>query len=73
LAFKRIADLQSAFEALEDSDAQLSDLSSEDEDDALSIYSSNLPPVSRLGGSTSRLDSDSSRRRGGSTRRLDDI
>ena len=36
LAFKRIADLQSAFEALEDSDAQLSDLSSEDEDDALS-------------------------------------
>jgi predicted nucleic acid-binding Zn-ribbon protein len=33
LAFKRISDLQQAFEAIEDSDVNLSDLSSGDEDD----------------------------------------
>jgi len=32
LAFKRISDLQQAFEALEDSDADLSDLSSGEDD-----------------------------------------
>ena len=36
LAFKRISDLQSAFEAMEDSDVQLSDISTDHENDALS-------------------------------------
>ena len=36
LAFKRISDLQSAFEAMEDSDVQLSDISTDDENDAIS-------------------------------------
>ena len=36
LAFKRISDLQAAFEAMEDSDVQLSDISTDEEDDALS-------------------------------------
>jgi len=61
LAFKRISDLQQAFEALEDSDVDLSDVSSDEDPDNMTLYSSALPPVSRLGGSVSRLDRDDQR------------
>jgi len=48
----------------------LSDVSSDEDPDNMTLYSSALPPVSRLGGSVSRLDRDDQRYRKNRNRSL---